>query len=62
MKTTYKIWDIVCINRKDYQQVTTIEYICIYPDDVFYSCKWIWMLLKKEDIVWKTDSEWNIIF
>ena len=51
MKTTYKIWDIVSIDRKDYQQITTIEYICIYPDDIFYSCKWIWMLLKKEDIV-----------
>ncbi len=62
MKTIYKVWDIVSVNRRDYQMITTIEYICIYPDDVFYSCKWIWMLLKKDEISWECDSNWNILF
>lgn len=62
MKIKYKVWDIVLIDRKQYKQITSIEYINIYPDDIYYSCTWVWMLLKNEDIIWESDSEWNIIF
>lgn len=61
MKTKYKIWDIVWIKAYRHTLISPILYIRDYWDFIEY---WVHQLgwVIEADIIWKMDSEWNIIF
>ena len=59
----YKIWDIVWIKWPTYTFISPILYIRNYwwNNGIVYWVHELWWVME-EDISWKVDSVWNIIF
>lgn len=62
MQTKYKIWDIVSIKTYRYTLITPIIAIRDYWEFHEYIVYWIDIWFTDSEIIWRVDSEWNIIF